>query len=126
MATVLPHLMEDFNITFMTGSLFYAASTIGFLTGTFLLERILKQLGRISRTGTRTSLFPFYPSISKRTGVDAGVRFSPLQARLLAVIMSGFLHGMFFVIMGTRGGFPAIFVAHSTAAFARSILTGTL
>ncbi|TEB35219.1 hypothetical protein FA13DRAFT_1449622 [Coprinellus micaceus] len=64
MATVLPHLMEDFNITFMTGSLFYAASTIGFLTGTFLLERILKQLGRISRTGTRTSLFPFYPSIS--------------------------------------------------------------
>ncbi|KAJ3551037.1 hypothetical protein NMY22_g38 [Coprinellus aureogranulatus] len=126
MATVLPHLMEEFNITFMTGSLFYAASTIGFLTGTLILERIHKQLGRVSRTNVLSSWLPFYPSLSKRTGVDACTRFSSLQARHLAVIVSSFLHAMFFAIMGTRGGFPAIFVAHSTAAFARSILTGTL
>jgi hypothetical protein len=41
-------------------------------------------------------------------------------------MVGNFFHGMFFFIMGTRGGFPAIFVAQVTVAFARAILNGEL
>ncbi|KAJ2928860.1 hypothetical protein H1R20_g8167, partial [Candolleomyces eurysporus] len=121
-ATILPY----FNITFMTGSLFYAASTIGFLTGTLLLERILQALGKIDRSSTRSSWFPLMSPFFSRPSHTRYTSFSSLQARHLGVIISSFLHGMFFMIMGTRGGFPAIFMAYAVAAFARSILTGSL
>ncbi|KAJ3551039.1 hypothetical protein NMY22_g41 [Coprinellus aureogranulatus] len=126
MATVLPYLMEDFNITFMTGSLFYAAAAIGYITGTVILEKMNEQLGRASHSSTRSSWIPFYPSLSCRSESDMPTRYSSLQARHLAILVGAFFHGMFFVIMGTRGGFPAIFVAQMTVAFARAVLNGTL
>lgn len=52
------------------------------------------------------------------------LRFSAVQARHVGLFVSSILHGMFFVVMGTRGGFPVLFFAYALAAFARAILTG--
>jgi len=52
--------------------------------------------------------------------------FSPSQARLQALLLSSFLHGMFFVMMGTKGGFWVLFWAYALAAFARAILSGEI
>lgn len=95
-----------------------------YISGTVLLEKINEHLGRVSRTGTHSRWFPFYSTLSKRSGIDASTRFSFLQARHLAILVGSFFHGMFFLIMGTRGGFPAIFMAQVTVAFARAILNG--
>lgn len=121
MATVLPRLMADFGITFMTGSLFYVASTVGFLTGTLLLEVVLKQLGQVEQSSTRSAWLPYIPLFQK-----SPARFSAVQARHLVGIVCTIMHFVFFTLMGTRGGFPAIFMAHVISTVGRSILTASL
>lgn len=128
--TVLPYFMAEFHITFMMSSLLFAGSTLGFFSGTLLVESLISQLGRFDLAKSRWRwipctwlpfrIFPFKKGNTKHTG------FSPSQARLLALVLSSCLHGMFFVMMGTKGGFWVLFFAYALAAFARAILTASL
>ncbi|KAF8807212.1 MFS general substrate transporter [Phlegmacium glaucopus] len=121
--------MAEFHINFMFSSLLYAGSTIGFLTGTLLVESIINQLGRFSPTNVhwswflRMSIFPEFLSSKKPRKV---IGYSPSKARFLALLLSSCLHGMFFVMMGSHGGYWVSFCAYALAAFARSILCAAL
>jgi len=94
------------------------------------VESLINQLGRFDLEKSQWSwipqiwllsrVFPFRKSGAKHIGC------SPSQARLLALLLSSFLHGMFFVMMGTKGRFWVLFGAYILAAFARAILTGEI
>lgn len=97
-----------------------------FLTGTLLVEFIINQLGRFSPTKAHWSWFPrisFFPQFLVSKEPRTVIGYSPSQARLLALLVSSCLHGMFFIMMGSKGGYWVSFCAYALAAFARSILT---
>lgn len=144
---LITDFMAEFDISFMLSSLLYAGSTIGwvagclwpvqvkqpsyfakrFLAGTLLVESIINQLGRFSPTSGHWSWFPkisFFPQFLSAKQPQKVVGYSPSQARLLAVLLSSCLHGMFFIMMGSKGGYWVFFCAYMLSAFARSILTG--
>ena len=75
---------------------------------------MLAQLGRVHQSAQQSSWFPCISTS----------RFSALQARHLSIVLGSFLHGVFYLVMGTRGGFPSLFAAYTIAAFARSLMTG--
>ena len=136
--------MAEFHVSFMLSSLLYAGSTIGwvtkcvqakqpsyfakrFLVGTLLVESIINQFGRFSPTSEHWSWFPkisFFPQFLSAKQPQKVIGYSPSQARLLAVLLSSCLHGMFFIMMGSKGGFWLSFCAFLLSAFARAILTG--
>lgn len=143
--------MAEFHVNFMLSSLLYAGSTIGwvvaclwplwrggkrwshlakrFLTGTLLVESIIKQLGGFSPTDGHWSWFPATSFLSVFTSAKNPrkiIGYSPSQSRLLVLLVSSCLHGMFFVMMGSEGGYWVSFCAYALAAFARSLLTGII
>ncbi|PPQ90444.1 hypothetical protein CVT25_014962 [Psilocybe cyanescens] len=123
---VLPYFMADYHIGFMMSSLLYAATTVGFMVGTCLVESIVNQLGCFDLTSNHSSWIPrlSFSCLSIRKPGNNKIGYSPSQARHVALLVSSILHGMFFVMMGSRGGFWVVFGAYAVAAFARSILTG--
>ena len=52
--------------------------------------------------------------------------YSPTQARHSALLVASVLHTLYFIMMGSQGGFPVMFVAYALAAFARAILSGKI
>lgn len=94
------------------------------------MESLIHQLGRFDLAKSQWSWIPqtwlHFKIFSFKKGDANNTGFSPSQARLLALLLSSFLHGMFFVMMGTRGSFWVLFCAYALAAFARSILTGEI
>ncbi|KAF8168311.1 major facilitator superfamily domain-containing protein [Crassisporium funariophilum] len=127
--TVLPYFAAEFNISSMMTSLLYAGSTIGFIFGTLIVESIINQLGRFVLTRTQWTWLPQFSCLSwfqSKGSAPKQVGFSKSQSRLLAILISSILHGLFFVLMGSKGGFWVLFSAYALAAFARSILTASL
>jgi len=86
-----------------------------------VVESIIRRLGTFSLDDEKCRWFPLLPKFLAKSGSERA--FSPSQATSLAVIVSSILHAMFFVIMGTKAGFWALFGAYALAAFARCILT---
>ncbi|KAH6917511.1 major facilitator superfamily domain-containing protein [Coprinopsis sp. MPI-PUGE-AT-0042] len=143
LATVLPFLMRDFNLNFTASSLLYVASTIGyelfpsfleefepifvsFVGGSFVLEFILQRLGRIHPSRTKFSWLPHHPFSRKRPADSNSCRHSAAQALHLALVYATFLFSLYFCLMGTKTGFPALFMAYVTLAFSRAIVCGCL
>ncbi|KJA25980.1 hypothetical protein HYPSUDRAFT_64204 [Hypholoma sublateritium FD-334 SS-4] len=120
--TVLPLFMEDFHITYTMSSLLYAGSTIGFISGTLLVESIIHRLGRFDPTKSTSTCVPQLNLFARGPLKETG--FSPAQAKWVSLLVSSTLHALFFVIMGTARGYWPLFCAYAVAAFARSILTG--
>ncbi|KAF9014961.1 major facilitator superfamily domain-containing protein [Cyathus striatus] len=129
-ATVLPHFVETFRLNFVTSSLLFAASTVGFVIGTFLVERILKFFGRISLNQSTNSPVEPYFSVPSRRAAKRGrgnyIGFSFLQSRYVGLLVASILHGSFFLLMGTKANVAILFLAYVVAAFARSIITASL
>ena len=91
------------------------------------MESIINQLGRFSPKSGHWSWIPeisFFPRVLSAKQRQKVIGYSPSQARLLAVLLSSCLHAIFFIMMGSKGGFWLSFCAYMLAAFARSILTG--
>ena len=98
-----------------------------FLAGTLLVESIINQLGCFSLKNGHWSWFPsisFFPQLPSANKPRKVIGYSPSQARLLSLLLSSCLHAMFFIMMGSKGGYWVLFCAYALAAFARSILTG--
>ena len=110
--------------------LFIYPFILRFKSGTLLVESLINQLGCFNLAKSQWSWIPHTRLLSKifsfRKGGAIKTGFSPSQARLLALLMSSLLHGMFFVMMGTKGEFWVLFGAYVLAAFARAILTGEI
>ncbi|KAF8350240.1 MFS general substrate transporter [Amanita rubescens] len=126
-ATVLPYFMTDFHLSSMTLSLLYLGSTCGFASGSFIVERLLNFLGKIDYEQSRMWPLPTSSTLLKYTVKEKskdGTLHSAARARFSVLIIGCVLHTSFFVIMASRSGFPAMFVAYGIAAFARAMWTG--
>lgn len=100
-----------------------------FLSGTLLVESILKILSRASVSQKCSAWYPYLPALrfkksSGRKSDNDGVRNSFVQSQHLALLVASLMHASFFVMMGTRSGYPLMFVAYVVSAFARAIITG--
>lgn len=86
-------------------------------------------LSRTRANQKRSAWYPYFslPALTKspnKTSEPDNAQTSFAQSQHLALIVGSLLHAMFFVLMGTRSGYPTLFVAYVTAAFARAILIG--
>ncbi|KAF5355966.1 hypothetical protein D9756_004248 [Leucocoprinus leucothites] len=117
-------LAAEFHLTTMTSSLLWAGTTCGFFIGTFLLEIILRWLGRFSLEPSKKSIVPHTLAIFKKNRPASG--HSATQARHSTLLIASVLHAFYFIMMGSRGGFPVMFVAYAMAAFSRALLTDYL
>ncbi|OCH96576.1 MFS general substrate transporter [Obba rivulosa] len=127
--TLLPHFQADFHLSFMTSSLFFVASATGYGIGTLLVEHVMRFLGRYYitlngafATGSRRSLLQ--RSSSSGPGATKILAYSASQSRFVTLVLASLLHATFFAIMGSRRGFPSMFVAYVISAFARSFISG--
>ncbi|KAJ3559411.1 hypothetical protein NP233_g11268 [Leucocoprinus birnbaumii] len=125
--TVLPFFMADFHVSFTMSSLLFTGTTAGFLSGTFLVEVIMKALARTPTSGERSAWIPYLtPTPARKSQNGSAVRESFLQAQHLSLVLSSLMHASFFVMMGSTRGYVTIFCAYVVAAFARAILCATL
>ncbi|EMD41723.1 hypothetical protein CERSUDRAFT_120694 [Gelatoporia subvermispora B] len=132
--TLLPHFQADFHLSFMTSSLFFVASATGYGIGTLLVEHVTRFLGRYHitvngavpveassiRRGVLTRSSRSKPSTSRLPAYSAS------QSRFVTLVLASLLHAAFFAIMGSKRGFPSMFVAYVISAFARSFISAVL
>ncbi|KAJ3498028.1 hypothetical protein NLJ89_g10274 [Agrocybe chaxingu] len=124
--TVMPYLSAEFNLTSTLSSSLFAASTCGFFAGTFLVETILKSLGRFRVKRNTRSICALFPVFSKRHADGDDYGHSVTQARFLVLVVASVIHAMYFVMMGSRSGFSVMFLAYVFSAFSRALLTAPL
>ncbi len=89
----------------------------------------MRILSRTRASQERSAWYPYFSffNLTKPSGKKSkpdNVRNSFVQSQHLALALASLLHAMFFVLMGTRSGYPTLFIAYVTAAFGRAILTG--
>ncbi|KAL0571974.1 hypothetical protein V5O48_009976 [Marasmius crinis-equi] len=121
--TVLPYLKAYFHLSDLLISTLWLGGTVGFFLGTFIVEPAMHSLGLYQVTGAADrSLRPAWSHRGKMS--VATVAFSASQSRYLTLVLGCIVHSSFFVLMGIRKGFGAMFVAYATAALARAFLTG--
>lgn len=78
-------------------------------------------LGRFRVQRNQSTFLSFIPIFHKRDG-DLGK--SDSQARYLVLVLASLIHATYFVLMGSRSGFPVMFLAYVLSAFSRALLTG--
>ena len=98
------------------------------LDGKFLVESIINQLGRFSPTSGHWSWFPkisFFTQFLSPKQPQKVIGYSPSQSRLLAVLLSSCLHGMFFIIMmgsESKGGFLGFILCRNCSVLSAALL----
>lgn len=122
---VIPYFERDFDLTPLTSSLLFAGSTVGFAAATVLVEWTSKVLSNACTSSRNRSFFPAIPWFS-RTNLKGDIGTSPTQGRYFAIAYFSVLHASFFVLMGSRGGYPVLLLAYAFAAYARGIITAQL
>ncbi|ESK92166.1 mfs efflux transporter [Moniliophthora roreri MCA 2997] len=123
--TALPYLKAQFNLSDMLTSALFCGSTVGFFIGTFVVEHVTHRFG-LYHIG-RKSMIPAWLSLHRPTdNVRNTIGFSTSQARFNTLVSASIVHSSFFILMGVRLGFSAMFIAYATAALARAFLTASL
>ena len=91
---------------------------VRFFLGTFLVESIVTVLSRFR--------FRRLKNFSKKNNrnEDLDTHSSSSQGRHLVLLIASIAHAMYFVMMGSRSGFPVMFLAYVVSAFARALLAG--
>ncbi|KAJ3551217.1 hypothetical protein NM688_g4832 [Phlebia brevispora] len=126
--TLLPYFKADFHLSFMTSSLCFVASTVGFSLGTVLVERLLSTAGRIYLKSGKVTLPIFFHKLRhpRAPSTEQISGFSAPLARYIVVFIATLLHPIFFIIMGCRRNFASVLIAYVISAFARSLLSATM
>ncbi|RPD81762.1 MFS general substrate transporter [Lentinus tigrinus ALCF2SS1-7] len=128
--TLLPYFKRDFNLSFMTSSLLFVASAVGYALGTLCVEFVTSFLGRTCFSAAKTPAVLPLPSLCRRKlqhppASDASVLgFSIHRCRFLTLAIMSVCHSAFFMIMGSKSGFPSMLVAYAISAFSRSFILG--
>ncbi|KAI9066644.1 MFS general substrate transporter [Trametes sanguinea] len=130
--TLLPHFKSDLHLSFLLSSLFWVASASGYALGTISVEYVTRFLGR---THLRANQLPTAMPISTRltarrtppSTIDEPyiVAYSQSRSRFYTMLSASILHAVFFVVMGSKSGYPSMMVAYVISAFARSFISGT-
>ncbi|OSD05985.1 MFS general substrate transporter [Trametes coccinea BRFM310] len=133
--TLLPHFKSDLHLSFLLSSLFWVASASGYALGTISVEYVTRFLGRTHlRTNQIPTAVPFsiLPTAlnrrSRRSTIDEPyiVAYSQSRSRFYTLLSASILHAVFFIIMGSKSGYPSMMVAYVISAFARSFISATL
>ena len=86
----------------------------------------MKSLGGFRVHRNQTSFFAFLPVFSTKTAFDEDFGHSDSQARFLVLVIASIIHSTYFILMGSRSGFPVMFLAYVLSAFSRALLTGKM
>ena len=105
-----------------------------YLLGTIVVEHVTRLLGRTRLETHRppsTSPFPAWFSRTSRpeSRHDTNektriIGFSRSRSRFYTLLCATSLHAVFFVIMGSKSGYPSMMIAYVISSFARSFITG--
>ncbi|KAL5635472.1 hypothetical protein ACGC1H_004310 [Rhizoctonia solani] len=118
--TVLPRFEETYHINYLTVSLLFVASTVGFAIGTIIIEPLFNGLGRFSLAARYRRYFPVFPShISK---VKTGISLS--QGRCGVLFFGGLSQAIYFTIAASKAPFPAMIVGFGFSGIGISLLSG--
>ncbi|PAV21897.1 MFS general substrate transporter [Pyrrhoderma noxium] len=133
--SILPHIKEDFHLTYMIASLLFITSTIGFALGVITIGHVMCLLGhcRLNPIGFLTHLFS-QNVISNETaranslndGMHSTRVTSPTRARFRILVLASILHAFFFILMGVARSFSGVLVAYFLAALGKAFLNGTV
>jgi hypothetical protein len=94
--------------------------------GTLLVPRIMNFLGLFYLGDPKLALLPISPfRIAFSSPPPNAVGYSASQARYLALILASFGPPINYIMMGSKQGFPTMFMAYVVVAFARAVSTGT-
>ncbi|KAF8213288.1 major facilitator superfamily domain-containing protein [Mycena galopus ATCC 62051] len=123
----LPYLRAEFHLSYMMSSLLFVATTCGFVSGTFVVARGMNFLGLFYLSDPKLAVLPTAPwRIAFSRPPRNTVGRSASQARYLMLLFAGFGSPTAFILMGSKIGFAAMFVAYFCLAFARAFLTASL
>jgi hypothetical protein len=92
---------------------------------TFLVESIMGYLGTFRVHRNERSFFSFMPAFRRKSIFDDDLGYSVVQARFLTLVICSILHSTYFIMMGSRSGFPIMFLAYVMSAFSRTLLAGS-
>ena len=95
---------------------------VRFFLGTFLVESIITILARFQLLRFKKIFFKKNNCIEDDLRLDT--HSSSSQGRHLVLLIASIAHAMYFVMMGSRSGFPVMFLAYVVSAFARALLAG--
>ncbi|KAI0336059.1 MFS general substrate transporter [Cubamyces sp. BRFM 1775] len=132
--TLLPHFKSDLHLSFLLSSLFWVASATGYLLGTVAVEYVTRLLGRTRLETHRPPSTSPLPAWFSRTSDPESchgtsqqmhiIGFSRSRSRFYTLLCATSLHAVFFVIMGSKSGYPSMMIAYVISSFARSFITG--
>lgn len=94
-----------------------------FFLGTFLVESIITVLARFQ---LRRLKIIFKKNNRNEDDLDSDTHWhsSSSQGKHLVLLIASIAYAMYFVMMGSRSGFPVMFLAYVLSAFARALLAG--
>ncbi|CEL51696.1 Bypass of stop codon protein 6 OS=Saccharomyces cerevisiae (strain ATCC 204508 / S288c) GN=BSC6 PE=1 SV=1 [Rhizoctonia solani AG-1 IB] len=118
--TVLPRFEETYHVNYLTVSLLFVASTVGFAIGTAIIEPLFNGLGRFSLAARHRRYFPVFPSHISR--VETGISLS--QGRCGVLFFGGLSQVIYFTIAAARAPFPAMIVGFGFSGVGISLLSG--
>ncbi|KAH7340996.1 major facilitator superfamily domain-containing protein [Rhizoctonia solani] len=118
--TVLPRFEETYHVDYLTVSLLFVASTVGFAIGTIIIEPLFNGLGRFSLAARRRRFFPVFPSHISR--VETGISLS--QGRCGVLFFGGLSQAIYFTIAASKAPFPAMIVGFGFSGIGISLLSG--
>ncbi|CAE7232259.1 unnamed protein product [Rhizoctonia solani] len=118
--TVLPRFEETYHVDYLTVSLLFVASTVGFAIGTAIIEPLFNGLGRFSLAARHRRYFPVFPS--HISGVETGISLS--QGRCGVLFFGGLSQAIYFTIAASKAPFPAMIVGFGFSGIGISLLSG--
>ncbi|KAF8203265.1 MFS general substrate transporter [Pholiota molesta] len=124
--TVMPYLSAQFHMNSTLSSSLFAGTTCGVFASTFLVESIMGYLGTFRVHRNERSFFSFMPAFRRKSIFDDDLGYSVVQARFLTLVICSILHSTYFIMMGSRSGFPIMFLAYVMSAFSRTLLAAPL
>ncbi|KAF7339834.1 MFS domain-containing protein [Mycena venus] len=125
--TALPYFRAAFHLSYMTSSLLFVATMIGFMSGTLLVPRIMNFLGLFYLCDHKLAFLPISPwRIALSRPKPNTIGHSASQARYVMLVLASLGPPVTFVMMGSKQGFPTMFMAYIVIAFARALLTASL
>ncbi|KAI8995344.1 MFS general substrate transporter [Trametes punicea] len=122
--TLLPYFKSDLHLSFLLSSLFWVASASGYLLGTIAVEHVNRVLGRTvfyPDRLPRVAPLNIRSASEKETSITA---YSKSRSRFYTMLCASIVHAVFFIIMGSKSGFPSMMIAYVISAFARSFVSG--
>jgi len=111
--------------TFHSSPMTYAQTYCSFFVGTVIMERVATFLGLAYLDRPKARWRAYFPAFSVPfSHKTPSPRFhSKCRAQFATLLLFSIVHSSYFIMMGSRSGFPVSFMAYFAGSFSRSFLT---